>query len=563
MSESNNQSRRVLLTAALPYSNGRLHVGHLAGAYLPADIFCRFLRLRGADVRFVCGSDDHGVAIMLTAEKEGSTPAEIATRYQELQANDFKGMGIEFDIYDSTSRNPYHKKASQDFFKSLYDRGYFEKETSRQFFDSSRDMFLPDRYVKGTCGYCDTPDQNGDQCENCGKVLDVDHLKDAVSVVSGSPAEIKETVHWFLDLSRFSNEVEEWIDSAELRDHTRNFVKGLLGAGLVKRSMTRDLDWGIPVPLDDPEAEGKVLYVWFDAPIGYVSNTMLLCEEREQNSDNYKEWWKSNDTEIYHFIGEDNTIFHCVIWIAMLRAEGTFNLPKAVVVNQFLNLQGASGAVEKFSKSRGNALWLGDYLADGNDPDMLRYYLTAIAPEKARTIYNPIDLIQRNNSDLANTLGNFINRIVSFSVKNFGSEIPVFEEKSVTEADLKFRNTMLDCFKRTTEQLEACQFKGALETIMDFCRSCNKYVDDKAPWVTKKTDEQATRVTLYYALQAIKFLGVVLSPFIPGAAGKIQQTVSLVPGDLTWEKAIEPSLPGTLLQKPEILFKKIELPESE
>lgn len=408
--------KRLLVTAALPYSNGRPHVGHVAGCYLAADTYVRYQRLTGRDVRFVCGSDDHGVAIVLSADREGKTPAEVAEYYGKIQKEDFESLGIHFDVYSSTSRNPYHAQTSQNFFLELYKKDYFEKKSTEQFYDPVKKQFLPDRFVKGVCGYCSTPDQNGDQCENCGKVLDSTTLLEAKSVLSGEPAVVRETVHWFLDLSRFSTVVEEWLDGATIREHTRNYVKGLLSSGLIQRSMTRDLSWGIPVPLDEPEAEGKVLYVWFDAPIGYISNTMELCAERDGDCQLYSKWWKDDECDILHFIGEDNTIFHCVIWIAMLSAEGSFRLPEGVIVNQFLNIQFPNkNEAEKISKSRGTAIWIGDYIRQGGNPDTLRYYLTAIAPEKSRAVYKPEDLVQRNNADLANTLGNFVNRIISFT----------------------------------------------------------------------------------------------------------------------------------------------------
>lgn len=470
-----NGKKRYLVTAALPYSNGRLHVGHIAGAFLPADIHVRYLRLKGHDVTFICGSDDHGVAIVLSAQKEGKTPAEVSTHFNARQAADFAGLGIDFDIYGSTSRNPYHHKFSQDMFLSLHRKGYFEKQSTRQFYDEAKEMFLPDRFVKGTCGFCGTPDQNGDQCENCGKMLDVDTLKEARSTVSGQPAVVRETVHWFLDLSRFEGDVTRWLEKSDLRDHTRSYVQGLLSTGLVKRSMTRDLDWGIPVPLEEPEARNKVLYVWFDAPIGYISNTYKLCEEQGDPS-RFEALWRSPDTEILHFIGEDNTIFHCVIWIAMLHADASYQLPHGVIVNQFLNFQ-KGGEVEKISKSRGTAIWIEDYLAEGNMPDSLRYYLTSIAPESARTIYRPDDLVQRHNTDLANALGNFVNRILSFNSKYVGTVVPECPLEKVTARDEEFRALMKETHRRADELLSNYSFKAALECIMAFVRECNKYSD--------------------------------------------------------------------------------------
>lgn len=556
------KNRKVLVTSALLYSNGRLHVGHMAGAYIPADIYVRYLRLAGADVRFVSGSDDYGVAIMMTAEKEGKTPAEVASHYRSTHIEDFKGMGISFDLYSGTSVNPYHTKMSQDFFKSIHDRGYFEKKTARQFYDEGRGVFLPDRYVKGTCGYCDTKDQNGDQCENCGKVLDVDHLKDARSTVSGDEAVVRDTVHWFLDLARFEKEVTTWLETAELREGTKAYVRGLLGTGLVKRAMTRDISWGIPVPLDDPDAKNKVLYVWFDAPIGYISNTIELAAQRGESLESGEAVWRTDDTEIVHFIGEDNTIFHCVIWIAMLSAEGKMKLPKGVCVNNFLNIQFPGKDVEKISKSRGSAVWIGDYLAEGGNPDALRYYLTAIAPEKARTVYNPDDLYQRFNTDLADTVGNLVNRITSFTIKHSGPAVPSFKKEVVVPADEKLIAALAETHEHVTKCLEERSFKGALEGVIEFARHCNRYVDEKAPWTTRKTDMDTTIATLAYALRAIHGLGVMLLPFIPTAAGKILSAFGRSVEDVRWNDAVNFSLEGISLQQPPILFQKADRKES-
>ncbi len=551
--------KRILVTAALPYPNGRPHVGHVAGAYIPADIFVRFMRLRGHDVRFICGSDDHGAAIVISSLKEGTTPREFASRFHDLQAKDFAGLGIEFDVYGATSQNKFHNTLSQDLFLKIYEKGCFEKQRSRQFYDETRSMFLPDRFVKGTCALCGAADQNGDQCENCGKILEVEDLKDPISVISGSPAVIKETVHWFLDLSRFQAEVERWMESAELRDHTRNYVKGLLSTGLVKRSMTRDLDWGVPVPLDDPEAKDKVLYVWFDAPIGYISNTMEVCETREGNPEVFADWWKSKDTDVIHFIGEDNTIFHCVIWIAMLSAEGSYSLPRAVVVNQFLNFQKEGDTeAQKISKSRGIGVFIGDYLEGGGSADVMRYYLTAVAPESARSVYNPADLVARLNADLANTIGNFVNRILSFSLKHAGPGVPEFFAEKVTETDRAFLVRLKEAHTEIASLIESYSFKAALERLMVFARECNKYADEKAPWTSRKTDMELTKTTLWHAIQAIHFLGTTLTPFMPGTAAKIRAMIGLAGAAKSWDEAVEFLAVGQQLGTPEILFQKVE-----
>lgn len=550
--------KKVLVTAALPYSNNRPHVGHVAGCYLAADTYVRYLRSRGIPVRFICGSDDHGVAIMLTAQKEGRSPAEVAKYYNQKQQEAFRSLGIEFDVFGSTSRTKFHKKASQDFFLSMEQKGFFEKQRSRQFYDEKRQVFLPDRFVRGTCGYCGTPDQNGDQCEQCGKVLDVDSLKDAVSVFSGERAAVRDTVHWFLDLSKFQGDVAAWVDAAVLRDHTRSYVKGLLSTGLVKRSMTRDIDWGIPLPIDDPEAKGKVLYVWFDAPIGYISNTMELCEKVDGTPDTYRDWWANPDTDIFHFIGEDNTIFHCVIWIAMLKAEGSYRLPKGVIVNQFLNIQFPGEEEQKMSKSRGTAVWIEDLIERGVPPDSIRYYLAMVAPEKARAAYKPEDLLQRHNSELADVVGNFVNRVLSFSLKYVGTKVPRSVESVWSDTDQKFRDAMNAVPGKVSALLDQFEFKAALEAVMEFARGCNKYIDDKKPWATRKESMDVTETTLREAIEAIRIIGILIEPFMPFSARKIATMLNLQPSQMNWQVIGERCSDSHSLGTPEILFQKFQ-----
>jgi methionyl-tRNA synthetase len=560
MTGTNSKRRRVLVTSGLPYSNGKLHFGHVSGALLPADVYSRYLRMTGADVRYVCGSDDYGVAIMMTADKEGKSPREVADYYRSTHIPDAAALGIRFDIYSGTSSNPYHAKTSQDFFLAVYNKGYFVKEKSKQFFDESKGVFLPDRYVKVTCGFCGAVDQNSDQCEACGKVLDVDSVKDPRSVVSGGAASIRETMHWFLDLSRFKSEVERWIDTSFLREPTRAYVKGLLHSGLIKRSMTRDISWGIPVPLDDPDAKGKVLYVWFDAPIGYISNTVELCVGEGGTPADADLWWRNKDTEIVHFIGEDNTVFHCIIWIAMLSAAGSFSLPKGVVVNHFLNFQAPGGEVEKMSKSRGTACWVGDYLQQGGEPDSLRYYLTATAAEKARGVFKPDDFEARHNSELADTLGNLVNRITAFTLKYCGTAVPEFDAALQSDVDRALERNLEATFQRVTEELERYSLKAALEAIMEFARSCNRYVDEKAPWSTRKTDMEVTKLTLSYSLRAIHALAVMLAPFIPFTSAKILAAFGRSMEATEWNDAIAFDVQGCPLSQPPILFQKLGVP---
>lgn len=550
--------KNVLVTAALPYSNGPLHVGHIAGAYLPADIYVRHLRLAGLSVHSICGSDDHGVAIAMAAAKEGQSPAALAQHYNARHQKALKGLGINFDIYGATSRNPYHARTSQDLFLKLHAEGCFAKQETEQFYDPQAKVFLPDRFVKGECGYCGAADQNGDQCEECGKMLDVSTLKHPYSAMSREPAVIRKTVHWFLDLSRFQSQVEKWLERARLREHTRTYVRGLLAAGLVKRSMTRDLDWGIPVPLDDPQAAGKVLYVWFDAPIGYISNTKELCQTLDGDAEKYAEWWKSPQTEIYHFIGEDNTIFHTVMWVAMLSAEGSFQLPRGVIVNHFLNIKFAGKEEEKISKSRGSAIWIEDYLAEGGNPDVLRYYLTAVAPEQARTVYRPDDLVSRNNGELGNILGNLVHRVLTFTRKYCGPQAPDYDKTRLGARDQELKAALQQAHGEILALLDDFSFRAALERIMQCGRACNKYLDDKAPWLTRKSDMAATRVTLACSLDAIKFLAVCLLPFMPFSAQKIAAMLSLDPSGWSWDSALEELPSGTPLAEPEILFPRLE-----
>jgi methionyl-tRNA synthetase len=377
-----------------------------------------------------------------------------------------------------------------------------------------------------------------------------------VSVLSGQAAVVRETVHWFLDLSRFKDEVEGWFAQAKLRDQTRAYVKGLLTSGLVKRAMTRDLSWGIPVPLADPDASGKVLYVWFDAPIGYISNTEELCARQGRDPEEGRALWCDKEREVYHFIGEDNTIFHCVIWIAMLSAQGSYKLPNGVVVNHYFNIQFPGKDEEKISKSRGSAVWVGDFLEQGGDTDALRYYLTAIASEKARTVFRLDDLDARRSAELADTLGNLVNRITSFTLKHCGATVPQFNPERVTAVDNSFADALSATFEAVTKELEDHSFKGALESVMEFARTCNRYVDEKAPWTTRKSDMETTVVSLTYALRAIHGLGVMLMPFIPNAAAKIVSAFGRTAEEVQWQDAVGFGVVGRPLSQPPILFQK-------
>ena len=555
-----HKGKKFLVTAGLPYSNGRLHVGHIAGAYLPADIFARYLRLAGANVRTVCGSDDYGVAIMITADKEGKTPAEISQFYNESQRLALAGLQIDFDIYSSTCRNPFHKSTTQDFFMTLYHKGYLQKAETKQFYDPIKNMFLPDRYVKGRCSYCNTPEQNGDQCEQCGKLLDTETLLDPISTLTKSAAEVRTTAHWFLDLSKLEPEVRSWLETALIRPNTKAYVDGLLSTGLVRRAMTRDISWGVPVPVADPDAANKVIYVWFDAPIGYISNTKELCGKLGELPEAYQDWWKSQDCEIYHFVGEDNTIFHAVIWIAMLSAEGSYRLPSGVIVNSFLNIKFPKQEVGKISKSRGSAVWIDEYLAAGGSADSLRYYLTAISPEQARTVYQPDDLALRYHSELGNALGNLVSRTLAMTQKFVGSHVPQILSELTTEDDMKFRDSIMSTYGKVTELLDSFCFRQAQETIFELVRECNRYVDVKAPWKTAKTDMATTHLTLFYCLSAIRSIAVMLLPFLPVAAERILKQFGLDPKTVSWSDAESMATPLSYVGEPIILFPRIELP---
>lgn len=551
-------ARKFLVTGALPYSNGRLHVGHIAGAYLPSDISVRYLRATGAEVRFICGSDDNGVAVTLSAQKEGLTPAEIVAKYNESQRRAFEGLGIDFDVYGGTHMPGFttrHNELSQQFFQVIHDKGYFTKRTSEQLFDVQVDKFLPDRYVVGTCYHCQYPKANGDQCESCGHTIDPLKLIDPKSVLTGTTPEIRETTHWYLRLSDFEAPLKEWLESkTDWRPTVLNFSLGQIKNGLPERAMTRDLDWGVPVPLDDPDAAGKVLYVWFDAPIGYVSFTSQLLESQGGSRRDYESWWKNPDCKILHFIGEDNIIFHALIWPAMLMAEGSYQLPTQVVANSFLNIKFPGSEEEKISKSRGTAIWIEEFLKE-HDPDPLRYYLTSIAPEAARTAYDPDDFIVRNDTELLANLGNFVNRTVTFAHKNFGGKVP---EAGVRDAiDQEQLATCQRQADRVAEQLEGFHFRAGLAELMALARAGNGYLDQKKPWVQKKTDLAACGTTINICLQTVRTLTTLMQPFLPFSARRCLKMLTLDETALLWSRAAVELPAGHPLGEPVMLFRKL------
>lgn len=563
--------RRFLVTAALPYSNGRLHVGHVAGAYLPADTYVRYLRARGEDVRFICGSDDNGVAALISARKEGKSAEELTAHYNARQAADFTGLGIQLDIYGGTHQPGFvdlHNRLSQEFFRSIHDKGYFTKKTTRQLYDVQANQFLPDRYVKGTCYHiwngqpCRYPEAYGDQCEQCGNSIDPEKLISPVSTITGTRPEVRETTHWYLQLGKLQEPLRQWLeskraavgDSPAWRETVLNFSLGQIKTGLPERAMTRDLSWGVPVPLDDPDAAGKVLYVWFDAPIGYVSFTARLCEQSGGDWRGYARWWKDPDCRIVHFIGEDNTVFHALTWPAMLMAEGTYQLPSQVVANSFLNIKFPGKEEEKISKSRGTAVWIEDYLKSF-DPDPLRYYLTAIAPESARTAFDVDDFIQRNNGELGNALGNFLNRWVSFAHKYFDGKVPPAGERRAV--DLEQLALLKTQAARVTEHMEAFRFKAAMAEIMSLARAANGYFDAKKPWAQRKDDLPGCGTSINVSIQTAKALVTLMAPFLPFSAAKCAQTLNLDPR-LPWEEATAEISEGRPVGEASILFKKLE-----
>ncbi|GMU20134.1 MAG: methionine--tRNA ligase [Phycisphaerae bacterium] len=557
--------RRFLVTSALPYSNGRLHVGHVAGAYLPADTYVRYLRARGEEVRFICGSDDNGVAALIAARKEGKTVEELTAYYNARQAADFKGLGIEFDVYGGTHQPGFvdlHNRISQDFFKAIHEKGYFVKRKTDQLFDVQAQQFLPDRYVKGECYLCHYPEAYGDQCEQCGNSMEAEKLINPVSTITGTRPEIRETTHWYLQLGRFEEPLRQWLEakrqpadgSPAWRETVLNFSLGQIKGGLPERAMTRDLAWGVPVPLDDPDAAGKVLYVWFDAPIGYVSFTARDCADRDGDWQQFARWWKDPECKIVHFIGEDNTVFHALTWPAMLMAEGSYQLPYQVVANSFLNIKFPGKEEEKISKSRGTAVWIEDYLKTF-DPDPLRYYLTAIAPESARTAFDIDDFIGRNNGELVNALGNFLNRWVSFAHKYFDGKVPpVGQRTAVDHEQLALLKTQTD---KVTEHLEACRFKAAMGEVMSLARASNGYFDAKKPWVQRKDDLPGCGTSINVSIQTSRTLATLMAPFLPFSAARYAQVLGVDP-NLPWAEATLEIPEGQQVGEAAILFKKLD-----
>ncbi len=548
--------KRYLITSALPYANGRIHVGHVAGAYLPADIYVRFLRSTDRDAMFVCGSDENGVPITITAEKEGITPQEVVDRFHTSNDKAFSGLDIDFDVYGRTT-SKHHAGESQKFFTRLLEAGYIEDKVAQQLYCAKCDRFLPDRYVYGTCpnDQCGFTDAKGDQCEACGRTLAPLELVDPKCALCNQHPEPRETRHWYIKLGEFQDKLSDWLNTKSgWRENIGRFCKGWFKEGLGSRSITRDITWGIPVPLK--EAEGKVLYVWFDAPIGYVSFTQELFAERG-DADGWKKYWCDPDSAVIHFIGKDNIVFHAMIWPAMLMGHGEINLPDNVVANEFLNVRG-----QKSSKSRNWAIWIEEYL-EQFPVDPLRYYLTANAPEGRDADFRWEDFQQRNNSELAAALGNFVHRTLSFTGKYFDGEVP---ERG--ELDEGAKAALAETEAATAEvraALEGFHFKAALQRLMKLAQSANRYFDSAAPWKSRKTDMIACGTSINVCLALCDRLAALMYPFLPASARKLEGFLGRTEGDLPrqWDRLSDGLESGSKLGKPEPLFRQIEDEEIE
>ncbi len=536
--------KRTLITTALPYANGPIHIGHLAGVYVPADIYARYLRLKGEEVVLIGGSDEHGVPITLKAKNEGVTPQDIVDKYHRIIKESFEKFGISFDVYSRTSSKIHHDTASE-FFKKLYDDGKFIEKTSEQYYDEENKQFLADRYITGTCPKCGFDGAYGDQCESCGSSLSPTELINPKSMISGNVPVLKETKHWYLPLAQYEDWLKEWIleGHKEWKVNVYGQCKSWIDSGLQSRAVTRDLNWGVPVPID--EAKGKVLYVWFDAPIGYISATKELTPEWEK-------YWKDPETRMLHFIGKDNIVFHCIIFPSMLKAEGSFILPENVPANEFLNLEG-----DKISTSRNWAVWLHEYLKDfPGKEDVLKYVLTANAPETKDNDFTWSDFQARNNNELVAVLGNYVNRTLVLTQKYFGGVVPALGE--LTDSDKEVLAKISDIKEEVEKSLDNFRFRESLKYAMDLARLGNKYLADEEPWKVIKSDEERVKTVMNICLQITANLTIILEPFLPFSMEKLR-------GFLNFEKEGWDALGNTSLiaaghkvNKPELLFEKIE-----
>ena len=539
------QFKRTLITSALPYANGPIHIGHLAGVYVPADIYARYLRLKGQEALFIGGSDEHGIPITITARKEGVTPQDIVDRYHTLIKDSFAEFGITFDIYSRTTSD-IHKKTASDFFQTLNDKEKFLEQETEQYYDEEAEQFLADRYITGTCPHCKSEGAYGDQCESCGTSLNATDLIDPKSALSGAVPIRKKTKHWYLPLDKHEAWLRQWIleEHKEWKPNVYGQCKSWLDLGLQPRAVSRDLNWGVPVPVEG--GEGKVLYVWFDAPIGYISNTIELLPN------DWEKWWKDKDTKMIHFIGKDNIVFHCIVFPAMLKAEGSYILPENVPANEFMNLEG-----DKISTSRNWAVWLHEYLEDfPGKQDVLRYVLTANAPETKDNDFLWKDFQARNNNELVAILGNFINRALILTQKYFDNNVPECGE--LTDYDKETINNFKSLKGTIENHLNQFKFREALKDAMNLARIGNKYLADTEPWKTYKTDLPRTATILNISLQITANLAIVFEPFLPFSVAKIKEFLNI--DELSWDQLGNMNLlsAGHALGKSELLFEKIE-----
>jgi len=566
-------NKPIIVTAALPYTNGPVHIGHLAGVYLPADIFVRYHRLNKTDILFVCGSDEHGVPITLRAQKENITPQEVVDKYHAIIEKAFQNFNVSFDIYSRTSK-PIHHKTASDFFEHLYKNGKFEEYVTEQFYDETHQQFVADRFLKGTCPKCGNPDAYGDQCEKCGSTLNSTDLINPVSRITGKPLSLKKTKHWFLPLNQYQQVLQAWIgthtpDQANNAVLWKNNVLGQcmswLNEGLQPRAVTRDLDWGVKLPASIPDSEGKVLYVWFDAPIGYISATKEWAIA-QNNPDLWKKYWlqqdnPENNARLIHFIGKDNIVFHCIVFPAMLMAHGNYLLPENVPANEFLNIEG-----DKISTSRNWAVWLHEFAAQFPDKiDVLRYVLTATMPETKDNDFSWADFQQRNNSELVATLGNFVNRVFTMTDKHFQGKVPVIpeahsaKEYSVLESFLLYDKEYQETWASVIgDAIENYRFREALQTIMNFAMKGNKFLQDTEPWKTIKSNPEQTAIDVYHAVQMIAHLAIWLEPFMPSTAKKLQNALQIK--DVTWQLSQKWDIipQGSEVNNTGLLFQKVE-----
>ena len=543
--------KRTTVTSALPYANGPVHIGHLAGVYVPADIYVRYLRLKGEEVVFIGGSDEHGVPVTIRAKKEGCTPQDVVDRYHKIIKDSFQEFGISFDVYSRTTSKTHHKLAS-DFFRTIYDKNGFIEKTSEQYYDEEAKTFLADRYIVGECPRCHAQGAYGDQCEKCGSALSPEELINPISKLSGAKPVLRSTKHWYLPLDKHEAWLRKWIleDHKEWRSNVYGQCKSWLDTGLQPRAVSRDLDWGIPVPVEG--AEGKVLYVWFDAPIGYISNTKEMCENNPEKYGDWEKWWKDPETRLIHFIGKDNIVFHCIVFPAMLKAEGSYILPDNVPSNEFLNLEG-----DKISTSRNWAVWLNEYLVDfPGKQDTLRYVLTANAPETKDNDFTWKDFQTRNNSELVAIYGNFVNRALVLTKKYFDGKVPSLSQ--LTDYDKETLKEFADVKEKLESLLDNFKFRDAQKEAMNLARIGNKYLADTEPWKLSKTDMERTSSILHLSLQIAANLAIAFEPFLPFSSEKLRKMLNMQSFEWNQLGRIDLLKTGAELGTPELLFEKIE-----